>query len=81
MLSKTTKSKKLKAQMRKLTHATTVFMDIYIILILGYGALTIANLLPAIDTARKMLAASLALFCIVRLVIAFSRAHSDLLEQ
>lgn len=80
MLKFKTNSKKYKSFKRKAEHGFTTFLDVYVVLILAYSALVLANLLPAVDIARKTLVISLGLFCLVRVVVGFSRSHTDMLE-
>lgn len=61
-------------------YGLTVFIDVYVMLILGYAALVLAGLLPAIDLSRKVLVVSLALFAIIRLVVAVSRGHRKVVK-
>lgn len=64
----------------ELEYGLTVFIDVYIMLILGYAAMVMAGLLPAVDISRKVLVASLGLFTVVRLVVAVSRGHRKMVK-
>lgn len=70
------KSKKLK----QFEHGLTVFVDVYVIIVLAYASMVMAGILPSLDLSRSVLVASLAVFAVVRLVVMASRSHTEMLK-
>lgn len=73
------KLKKSKA-LKQFEHGLTVFIDVYVVIILAYSSLVMAGVLPSLDLSRSVLVASLGVFAVVRLVVMASRSRSEMVK-